>query len=130
MVRLTKPNYRVIIGRPIAALTDALEITSSLKITRGEFALYRGQSVGSHMLRPGVFRIARWYRHERDMVRDLISTHPQEFSSDTLMLDRLVRMQHYSLPTRLLDVTQNFLASLYFATGDDQDVQIPTAQCT
>ena len=114
-------RYRVVEGAPIRTVEDALAITGSLSVTRGEFAVYRGQSVYSWMLRPKAFRLSRWYRHERDMVRELISTHPQEFVSDTLMVDRLVRMQHYDLPTRLLDVSQNFLAALFFACDHDRE---------
>jgi hypothetical protein len=53
-------------------------------------------------------------------VRDLIAEHPQEFQTDGTMLERLARMQHYSLPTRLLDLTANPLVALYFACRDDQ----------
>ena len=53
-------------------------------------------------------------------LRMLLASQPQEFSGDLTTLERLVRMQHYSLPTRLLDVTWNPLVALYFSSTEDQ----------
>jgi hypothetical protein len=69
---------------------------------------------------PAIFREpSSLLEHERDMVRELPSIHPAEFSADSSMFDRLVRMQHYGLPTRLFDVTVNPLIALYFASVED-----------
>jgi len=81
--------------------------------------LYRGHSdARKFKLKPSLFRKAKAWRRESSVFRMLLASQPQEFSSDLTTLERLVRMQHYSLPTRLLDVTWNPLCVLYFAVLD------------
>lgn len=84
--------------------------------------VFRGQRYSEWKAAPKLFRKdVGLSKYEKFAVRDLISVHPQEFQFDQTMFDRLVRMQHYGLPTRLLDVTTNPLVALYFACEDHHE---------
>ncbi|WP_165491164.1 FRG domain-containing protein [Lichenihabitans psoromatis] len=84
--------------------------------TPGKVVVYRGHPNEDYLLRPAIFRSPIAAEREHILLRDLIAAHPQEFAADGSTLELLVRMQHYSLPTRLLDVTWNPLVALYFAS--------------
>lgn len=60
--------------------------------------------------------------HEADIIETACRILPNVFKRDLLPIDLLACLQHYEVPTRLLDVTSNALAALYFACGNPDDV--------
>jgi hypothetical protein len=93
----------------------------------GREVFYRGHSNSAkYRLEPSIFRkdergnfICR--DAEDQMYRELLVSNSVDFHGDVYTLDRLVRMQHYSLPTRLLDITSNPLIALYFSCKSNPD---------
>ena len=76
---------------------------------------YRGESedYGETRLTPSVFR----GNNEKQGYFDALTHFPQEFSGLS-NLSKLAKMQHYTYPTRLLDLTTNPLVALWFACSD------------
>jgi hypothetical protein len=105
--------------REIQSLAVLLEIISRTQPKAGYVDLYRGHPDKAHTLKPHLFRKLEYRRVEKDILRELIAIQPHEFREDGTAFERLVRMQHYGLPTRLLDLTYNPLVGLYFACSKD-----------
>ena len=81
----------------------------------GTETFYRGHAYKGWKLLPSIFRTTNGVEKEHLLFRDMVAHEPQSFSECKSALDYLVQMQHYGLPTRLLDLTMNPFVALYFA---------------
>lgn len=96
------------------------------RYNREEYSMYyRGVGHIIYPDMPGVFRGNRKYEEDR-MYKAMMIAFPKEFSG-LRYLDRLAKLQHFELSTRLLDVSSNPLVALYMAcnkiyTGDEEQI--------
>ena len=106
----------------INSVSEFIEKIVQLDKEEGTEIFYRGHADRDWELLPSIFRMPNGVEKEHLFFRDMVAHEPQSFSECKSTLDYLVQMQHYGLPTRLLDMTTNPLVALYFAcqpTPDD-----------
>lgn len=106
----------------IHSLSEYIEVigrlTSVSKLYLYEPLVFRGHSDSSSnfQLIPTIGRkpLVMEY-HENLMVNDMINLRPEEFDNLKTDFDLLSKLQHFGIPTRLLDFSFNPLIALYFA---------------
>jgi len=80
---------------------------------------FRGHDNINYILLPSILRNENWYSKEQFFYNSVTRMCPKDFTGMEYHVDRLVEMQHYELPTRLLDITKNALVALLFSCLDD-----------
>ncbi len=120
------------IKREINSVSDVLEVTNYLNSSNNTAKRYieskmsrffRGQSNYEWNLSPALYRIdpktnESLFNREKVLIWEAMNKFPEEFEG----LDKfsiLVKLQHYGMKTRLLDLTENPLVALYFACNEN-----------
>lgn len=122
----------------ISSLEEYIQVISSIDIdtdkklsknvsNRQANIFYRGQTSREKQFKgetlfydpmPSVFRGKTKYG-EQKIYNQIMTECAHEFSDCNSHCETLAKMQHYGTPTRLLDITTNALAALFFACVDD-----------
>lgn len=92
-----------------------------------ENVFYRGQKDKEYNISSSLSREDGYVENEFNMVFDAIEQKSKDFESYKTPIEILSKMQHYEIPTRLVDVTINPYIALYFAVEDtrhDVDAEV------
>lgn len=88
--------------------------------TNSKNIYYRGQANRDWKIECSLFR-RNLLKKEDQMLQEIINRRPKDFFYCNNNLDKLVLLQHYGIPTRLLDITLNPLVALFFACDDEKE---------
>lgn len=111
--------------RKIKSLQDLYdindEIMAAVDRANGLEVYYRGQRNSEWDIRPAISRIQKNKLIENEEYERALQKHPELFSQSQNHLGHLSVMQHYGIPTRLIDITEDILVALFFALDGQKE---------
>jgi hypothetical protein len=99
-------------------IREVLSIMQRGSSTSGDELLYRGQASAHWRLDSSLTRADKFKIHERELYYEVLSLKPDAFTNDDTVYERLITMQHYGMPTRLMDLSRNPLVAIFFACNN------------
>ena len=106
----------------IESVSDFLNEIKGIRNKSGYTLFYRGHSDKNYELKPSIYRNENFIKNEDKIYRETIAKVPYEFNGKST-IESLALMQHYGVPTRILDLTTNALVALYFACEESKKIK-------
>lgn len=110
-----------------STIKDIENVLNHLKKNNSNKLFFRGHTDINYQLIPSIYRTAKSYSNENIFCEESLIRNPEEYQlCGNEHLNILKKMQHYGLPTRLLDISDSLLVALFFAveTNFDSDGEL------
>ena len=105
----------------ISAINELLQENEDYNFL--DYLIFRGTSNRDWGLCPSLFRLSKYDLFtECDITNEFATKRPEAFDNCPTDFELLAKMQHYGLPTRLLDFSENPLVALYFACENNDGI--------
>jgi len=109
-------------GKPIESITDLLKRIQKHRVP-DEIHWFRGQADSAWDLKPSIARKDEWLNFELTLLKKfkqngISMLHPRPESE----WEWIFIMQHYGVPTRLLDWSESPLVALYFSVSGTNEI--------
>ena len=106
-------------------VTDVFEFIDKIKeyVSEDNNIVYRGHASQTWNVIPSLYRDCYRDNIENELYNSVKKHNFDEFKSNNKFLDELIMMQHYGIPTCLLDWTENPLVALFFAVSEKNEVK-------
>lgn len=94
-------------------------------LEKNRLLAYRGHNIYSWKLEPSLYRKdnKKLLSKENMIINDAIIKYPNDLIKHKTNFEKLAFLQHYNIPTRLLDLTENPLVALFFACFGNNKTQ-------
>ena len=92
-------------------------ISKKLKLSDDFAYFYRGEAMyyEETSLKPQLFRETKWIENEHKMINDFVAKFPSDFPKGTSTFDIIINADHFSLPTRVLDISYSAFTGLFMS---------------
>lgn len=111
----------------IKNVSDFIAECNSKNSDKSRVLFFRGENQKHVELIPSIYRPQYNFIENEDIIfKEILSKFPDEMLSQKTTVEKLIMMQHFELPTRLLDISKNPLVALFFSCylNSDEDGRV------
>lgn len=118
-IEYSEENVQCYFAESITEFIKHIEYEIQVDNSEDYIYFFRGENAdyGDNAITPSIYRSVDRLKNEHLLFREIKRFNNIDFSGDLTAFDHLSRMQHYTLPTRLLDCSEDPLSSLWFAVS-------------